>query len=109
MNIEIALRDALREARAPDGFAERVVARLAEQKANDANGSPRWKQIAAAAAIVAATGLFSVSSLQRMSEAAAGERASRELMVAMKIASEKTNLAAEEILSPLGERKRNGG
>jgi len=103
--LEQELRAALQRQEPPDGFADRVLALAAEQEArHERNLWTRFKQLFAvprlrwAAAVVAvlviASGVGIRVEEQRRAE---GEAAKRQVMLALRITSEKWQVAAKEI------------
>jgi hypothetical protein len=94
MNMEDQLREALRRQDPSVGFAERVAART--QAARRAEPERRFRGLWAACALaLAAMVVFTASSLwQRTQE----ERAGRQAVLALRIASEKLNQARSKVL-----------
>jgi hypothetical protein len=96
MNIEQELREALRRPEAPEGFASRVAARIARE--NETAGrerAARWRAgRAAAAIIVLALGGWGGYRLDQRRRA---EDAAEDALVALRIASEKINLAKDNM------------
>jgi hypothetical protein len=94
MNMEDQLREALRRRNPSVGFAERVAARAQSGRRTQAVRGFRglW---AVSALALAATVVFTASSLwQRTQE----ERAGRQAVLALRIASEKLNHARSKVL-----------
>jgi hypothetical protein len=95
MNLDNDLKRALqRESPAP-GFAERVLARI------DARPEPRKRPVwwrAAAASVTLAT-LLGGYTTYKVVEHRRGERAKEQVLLAMKIASEKVSYAQREVRS----------
>ena len=99
MNIDAELHRALERTSAPDGFADRVLARLENE-----NAPRHWHRPAAstlrriAAAVVLTVALGGLTAHQivehRRNE---GERARRELMTALHIASAKMRVAQRAV------------
>lgn len=102
MNIEQELTPALRRERPPAGFSKRVLGRIHEETSSAdlkrAAYTGGWTRIAAAILLVVSTGLLSSLYVGQIRQEAAGERAKQELVLAMRIASEKTNLARQEVV-----------
>jgi len=109
--LENQLRRALRPVDAPEGFAERLMQRLPERKAPVLVALPvRPKKAprnfalpsALAASLVAAVILGQHVSVQRDHELqrAAGLAAKQELMQALRVTSQKLDLAYEAVNSP---------
>ena len=99
MNFDDELHQALARKAAPDGFADRVLARL-----GDANTTRHWnrpvastlRRIAAAVILMAALGGLTAHQIaeHRRTE---GEHARRELMTALHIASAKMRVAQRAV------------
>src|SRR5690348_4345318 len=114
-DVEESLRRALRPVEPPQGFAERVMRALPERSA-PANvvplsivraGAPvaAWRRLAAPAALAASLliAVFAgqhVATLQAEREEQAGLAASRELMQALRVTSQKLDLAYEAVQRP---------
>lgn len=108
-NLEDELRKALRREAAPSGFAERVVyqATSARTEARRETPRPRFRFLWPAATLAATTALvFSISieyrSLEEQrahQESAQAERAGRQALEALRIASEELNMARNKVLS----------
>jgi hypothetical protein len=104
--MEDALKNALRREEVPDGFAERVMARVAQQEAapsgvRQASWSGffsrpllRWAAFATVTASVVA-GTFHYRAVQREREQ--GEVAKQQLMLALRIAGSKLQLAKARV------------
>ena len=111
---EEELKSALRRQEAPAGFAERVLARVAKETATEPapRRNPwltffmqplvRWASAAALAAALIAGGIH-YRNLQR--ERAQGEAAKQQLMLALRIAGTKLQLAKAKV----NEINRNEG
>lgn len=103
MSIEKELSSALRVEAPPEGFSDRILARIHEETSSRIPGraayAGRWIRIAAAVLLVGSTGLLSSLYINDARHDAAGERAKHELVLAMRIASEKTNLARQEVVT----------
>ena len=114
-DVEESLRRALRPVEPPQGFAERVMRALPERSA-PANVVPlsivraaapvaAWRRLAAPAALAASLliAVFAgqhVATLQAEREEQAGLAASRELMQALRVTSQKLDLAYEAVQRP---------
>lgn len=102
MNIEKELKLALQRTEPEAGFSGRVLVRIRNARSSGDLEGPvhagAWARIAATVLLVVSTGLFSSHYLMEIRRDAAGERAKQELILAMRIASEKTNLARYEVL-----------
>lgn len=107
---EAALKRALQRQAAPDGFAERVMARLAQQNAKGAVREESWWKMfrlpvvrwATAAACSAAllVGVLQYRHAQELKaarERAAGEAAKQQLVLALRIAGSKLQLARAKV------------
>ena len=104
--LEEALRNAVRREDAPDGFVLKVLARAEQQNsaANDAQRTSwlsifsqpvlRWSAVAAVT-IAMAIGTIYYRNLQR--QRAEGEAAKQQLMLALRIAGRKLQLAKEKV------------
>lgn len=103
MNIEKELTLALRREAPPAGFSDRVLGRVHEETSSpdlkEGAYAGGWTRVAAAVLLVVSTGLLSSFYMGQIRHDAAGERAKQELMIAMRIASEKTNLAKQEVIA----------
>jgi len=86
--MEQELREALRRKPAPAGFVERVQARVPERRSFTA----RWA-VAAALAVVTVSGTYT----WREMEHRRGEEAAQQTMEALRIASQKVNVARHHI------------
>jgi hypothetical protein len=97
MNIDEELSKTLARTSAPDGFADRVLARLSETKAAGWPAASTRRRIAAAIVLTAALGGLTAHQIveHRRSE---GERARRELMTALHIASAKMRVAQRAVV-----------
>lgn len=84
MNIESELKDLLRRREPPPGFAERVMARIAEPKRRGHG----WRAIAAAAALVVVLGAWGVRVTLHARD---------ELRLAMRITVEKVADAQQQV------------
>ena len=111
-DIENRLRGALRPVEPPQGFAERLLAALPEQRpaanvtvlraARPAMAASRWRRLAApgalAASLVLAVFLGQQIGAQRYAkEQRAGLEASRELMQALRVTSKKLDVAYQAV------------
>jgi hypothetical protein len=101
VNLEQELRDALKRQQPPPGITERVLKAI---NAREATTAPSfWRrhraqfQIAAAAVLVVAVGVGVVRRSEAIRERERGESAARQLVTALRIASEALNDARSEI------------
>ena len=107
---ENALKRAMRRQPAPDGFADRVLARVAEQNSADSRRGyrdswwrvfpqplVRWGTAGALAAALVAGGLHFRQVQYEKTERAQGEAAKQRLMLALRIASSKLQLAKSKV------------
>jgi len=113
-NFEDELRRALRPVQAPAGFAERVMRALPERRdsvvtpiAMQATARPPnyWQRLRAPAALAASLVLAVVlgqrmALYQQQQEEAAGFAASQELLQALRVTSQKLDLAYQAVKNP---------
>ena len=92
MNLENDLKRALRRQSPAPGFAGRVLSRIAEA---ERPSHPAWWRAAAASVTLAA--LLGGYTTYRVVERQRGERAKEQLLLAMRIASEKVSYAKQEV------------
>jgi hypothetical protein len=102
MKLDEDLREVLSRRQAPDGFAERVMVRIAAEqhpagRASGWRGSSFLQRIAAVAILTSILGGVAVHEVNARRHAAEGERARREVMTALHIASAKVRAAQREI------------
>lgn len=97
MNIDDELSRTLARTPAPDGFADRVLARLDENNVPRRPAASTLRRIAAAVILTAALGGLTAHQIveHRRTE---GERARRELMTALHIASAKMRVAQRAVV-----------
>src|SRR5438876_8416635 len=97
MSLENDLRQALRRVPAPEGFAERVLARVGRpglsQAAGLRPGRPRWRAIAATLLLGAILGGWGARQTMRRRE---GERAKEQVLLALRIAGTQVARAQRE-------------
>lgn len=95
MSIERELRDALRRPAPPDGFAERVMERIAVQRTAASAG---WfaRRVRAAAMVIVLLGAGSWGAY-RYEENRRAEEAAHDVIAALRLTSEKLNLAKENL------------
>jgi hypothetical protein len=82
MSFENDLRQAMRRVPAPEGFAERVMARLNEPR-RESRPAPRWRAIAATLLLATILGSWGV---HQTIERRRGERAREQVLLALRIA-----------------------
>ncbi|MBO0719999.1 MAG: hypothetical protein J2P41_04215 [Blastocatellia bacterium] len=117
-DLEKELQRALRREDAPRDFTDRVMTRLAAAAENELrkqNGNRWWRRLAeffrppemkwSSAGVAALLLILAVVGVQRhrserRAEIAEGERAKEQVMLAMKIASAKLNIAQKKVRSP---------
>jgi len=119
---EDTLKRALRRQQAPDGFADRVLARAARQNSAEsrrghrdswwgvfAQPVVRWATVAALAAALVTGGLHyrQVQYDKAERERAQGEAAKQRLVLALRIASSKLQLARSKVNGINAERTAN--
>jgi hypothetical protein len=112
--IETALRQALRREPAPEGLDARILARVAERtRANSkplvsgwleglfsqpiARSITRWATVAALAVALVTGGLEYLNQQRERRERAEGEAAKQQLMLALRIAGSKLQLAKSKV------------
>jgi hypothetical protein len=98
MNLDHELHRALERTSAPEGFADRILARVGQKQAQERNWftASTLRRIAAAVILTAALGGLTAHQIveHRRTE---GERARRELMTALHIASAKMRVAQRAV------------
>ena len=111
-DLENQLRNALRPVPAPEGLAERILKALPAREPpapvvvmRPRGAPPRrgfWMPVSLAASLVLAVvlGQHVATDVQRRNEQAAGRAASRELMQALRLTSDKLDLAYEAVRQP---------
>lgn len=100
VNLEMALRDALRREEPPFGFEQRVLRRARERRRQKM--VRMWVAIAAMLAIVAVLSV-NVRNYQEQQRRVVAQKAGRDLMVALKITGRKLNTTHKLI-----QRRMNG-
>lgn len=95
MNFEDNLTRAFERKSAPDGFADRVLSRL---EAPRHRMSPTLRRIAAAIVLTAALGGLTAHQIIEHRRNEEGERARRQLMTALHIASAKMRVAQRAVV-----------
>ena len=92
MNLEDELRAALRREDPSAGFAERVVAR-AKSQARPSKAMPRmiWAMAIAALLVIGFSAAYEYRQIR-------AERASRDAVIALRIAADKLNVAREKVV-----------
>lgn len=104
-NLEDALRDALRREKAPDGFTANVLARVTQKKPVVRAQNRNWFSLfsrplirfAAVAAVSIGPIIAGVYYRNLQRERAQGEAAKQQLMLALRIAGSKLQLAKEKV------------
>ena len=96
MNFDHELTRAMTRKSAPDGFAGRVLARLDKPKAHRTSAST-LRRIAAAIVLTAALGGLTAHQIIEHRRNEEGERARRQLMTALHIASAKMRVAQRAV------------
>ena len=96
MNFEDELHRTLARKSAPDGFADRVVARL--ETPRHRTSASALRRIAAAIVITAALGGLTAHQIIEHRRIEEGERARRQLMTALHIASAKMRAAQRAVV-----------
>jgi hypothetical protein len=94
MNFEDDLTNALARKPAPDGFADRVLSRLDAPR----HRTPMFRRIAAAIVLTAALGGLTAHQIIEHRRNEEGERARRQLMTALHIASAKMRVAQRAVV-----------
>ena len=94
MNFEDDLARALERKSAPDGFADRVLSRLEAPR----HRTPMLRRIAAAIVLTAALGGLTAHQIIEHRRNEEGERARRQLMTALHIASAKMRVAQRAVV-----------
>lgn len=95
-NFDDELKDAFARREAPDGFTDRVMARVAAEnkKVVPIRRAPaRWAAIAAAAVVLVTGGLYE----QKRQERIRGEHAKDQLMLAIGITEQKLAIAGKRV------------
>jgi hypothetical protein len=97
--LEDELRNAMRREEPPEGFAERVLARVSAKKqslwaAVFASRGLRWALAGAMCLVLAVSG---IEYKQAKDERARGEAAKDQLMLALRITADKLQLAQEKV------------
>ena len=113
--LEDALKHALRQEEAPEGFADRVLNCVAKPSINEPATRRSWRELfaqplvrwAAAAAVCAAVVIGGVHYRQAQRERAAGEAAKQQLVLALRIAGSKLQLAKSKVQQIQATQNRN--
>lgn len=101
MNIEHELREALRREPPPEGFAGRVLDRIARDE-RQRRAPVRWRAIAASVTLAAIVGGWGAHEhAQRVAE---GERARDQVLLALRIAGSKVKYAQDQV-KEIGESR----
>ena len=94
MDFEAHLKSALRRKEPPHGFTARVVETANRGTSGEARGHRPWRAVAATIALTALLGGWTA---HRVMERRAGERARREVLLALHIAGEKVHYAQTQV------------
>ena len=94
MNFDDELSRAMSRKSAPDGFADRVLSRLEAPR----HRTPLFRRIAAAIVLTAALGGLTAHQIVEHRRHEEGERARRQLMTALHIASAKMRVAQRAVV-----------
>ena len=87
-NLDDALKNAFSRQEPPDGFADRVMARIPRQLPKPAAPPSRWKREWLAIAASACVAVMGAGAWQQHQRQVEGEKAKQELIYALTIASE---------------------
>lgn len=104
--LEKLMREALRRQSAPPGFSERVLARLPEHQGKRRGLQKSWWISGALAASV--TAALTLHQLHTRTAEREGLRARAQLMEALRVTSEKLDMAYQAVQTPV-EAKATGG
>ena len=96
MTLENDMRDALRRVPAPEGFAERVMARVGKAERAPAR-APWWRAVAATFLLTAILGGWGGHELLERRRERQGERAREQVLLALRIAGSKVARAQREV------------
>ena len=113
--LEDALKHALRQEEAPEGFADRVLNCVAKPSINEPATRRFWRGLfaqplvrwAAAAAVCAAVVICGIQYRQAQQERAEGEAAKQQLVLALRIAGSKLQLAKSKVQQIQATQNRN--
>ena len=95
MNLERDVERVMRQRSPEPGFAQRVMARIDEGEwATELRPRQRWRAAAASLTLVVVLGGYAT---HRVVENRRGERAKEQVLLAMRIASEKVSAARQEV------------
>ena len=90
MNLDHDLRNALRRVPAPEGFADRVLARVRNAERRPAAASaPWWRAVAATFLLAAILGGWGAHEMIERRREAEGQRAREQVLLALRITGEK--------------------
>ena len=87
-NLDNALKEAFRRQEAPDGFADRVMARISQQPPKRKSPFGTWKREWLAIAASTCMAVLGAGAWQQHQRQIEGEKAKQELMYALTVASE---------------------
>ncbi len=94
MDLESELRRALRPKEPRPGFTKRVVETANRRPRSEERGHIHWRAIAAAVMVTAFLGGWTA---HEIAERRAGQRARKEVMLALRIAGEKVHYAQSQV------------
>lgn len=93
-NLENALKEAFRRQEPPEGFADRVMARVPQQIPSRPS-APRWKREWMAIAASACIAVMGAGAWQQHQRKVEGEKAKQQLMYALTVASQALQITKE--------------
>jgi hypothetical protein len=95
MNVERELERAMRPRSPQPGFSKRVMARIEAEEVGERKATWRgWRAVAASLTLTLLLGGYMT---ERVVERVRGERAKKQVLLAMRIASEKVSAARHEV------------
>lgn len=110
MNTEQILSKVMKQTMPPDGFADRVMARIESEQANVSVVRKQswlsWRRGLAAAALVTIVLGAGFHGLNERRIEREGLRARQEVLLALQIASEKTAVARDAVVQPQTDESR---
>jgi hypothetical protein len=93
--LENALRKAFERQEPPDGFADRVIARLPDGLPKKNRSAPAWRREWLAIAASACMGVIGIGAWQQHQREVQGEKAKQELIYALTVASESLQMTKQ--------------